>query len=151
MAADAWRGGPGPGLHRTPTHARSSKPPRIPIAPLTLFDAALDEDKRLGSPFESARTLFARGRVLRRARRRRAAREPLERALSEFEGMGARLWAARVAKELERTAARRATNGDLRSSDVQIARLAAVGRTNREIAQALFVSTKTVEAALSRV
>jgi DNA-binding NarL/FixJ family response regulator len=65
--------------------------------------------------------------------------------------MGARLWAVRTAKELERTAARRAANGELTPSDAQVARLAASGRTNREIAQALFVSTKTVEAALSRV
>ena len=118
---------------------------------LTLFDAALDADEKLGSGFESARTLFARGRVLRRWKRRRVARESLEAALTGFEEMGARLWAARVAKELERTAARRAVNGELTQSDAQVARLAASGRTNREIAQTLFVSTKTVEAALSRV
>jgi DNA-binding CsgD family transcriptional regulator len=118
---------------------------------LTLFDAALDADAKLGSGFESARTLFARGRVLRRWKRRRAARESLEAALTGFEEMGARLWAVRVAKELERTATRRAVNGELTPSDAQVARLAATGRTNREIAQTLFVSTKTVEAALSRV
>jgi DNA-binding CsgD family transcriptional regulator len=118
---------------------------------LTLFDAALDADEKLGSEFESARTLFARGRVLRRWKRRRAARESLEAALALFEGMGARLWAARVAQELERTATRRAVNGELTPADAQIARLAASGRTNREIAQTLFISTKTVEAALSRV
>jgi DNA-binding CsgD family transcriptional regulator len=118
---------------------------------LTLFDDALDADEKLGSEFESARTLFARGRVLRRWKRRRAARESLEAALALFEGMGARLWAARVAQELERTATRRAVNGELTPADAQIARLAASGRTNREIAQTLFISTKTVEASLSRV
>jgi DNA-binding CsgD family transcriptional regulator len=118
---------------------------------LALFDAALDVDEQLGSGFERARTLFARGRVLRRWRRRRTARESLEAALTGFEEMGARLWAVRVAQELERTAKRRAVNGELTPSDTQIARLAATGRTNREIAQTLFVSTKTVEAALSRV
>jgi DNA-binding CsgD family transcriptional regulator len=118
---------------------------------LTLFAAALDADEQLGSGFERARTLFARGRVLRRWKRRRAARESLEVALTAFEEMGARLWAARVAQELERTASRRAVDGELTPSDAQIARLAASGRTNREIAQTLFVSTKTVEAALSRV
>jgi DNA-binding CsgD family transcriptional regulator len=117
-------------------------------AALTLFDAALDE--QLGSAFESARTLFARGRLLRRCKRRRAARESLEAALRAFEGIGARLWAVRVAQELERTATRRVVNGELTPSDAQVARLAASGRTNREIAQTLFVSTKTVEAALSR-
>jgi DNA-binding CsgD family transcriptional regulator/tetratricopeptide (TPR) repeat protein len=118
---------------------------------LALFDAALAADEKLGSEFEGARTLFARGRVLRRWRRRRAARESLEAALAGFEAMGARLWADRVATDLERTTARRAVDGELTRSDAQIARLAASGRTNREIAQTLFVSTKTVEAALSRV
>jgi DNA-binding CsgD family transcriptional regulator len=118
---------------------------------LSLFDSALDADETLGSEFKTARTLFARGRVLRRWKRRRAARESLEAVLTRFEEMGARLWAIRVANELERTAARRAVKGELTQSDAQIARLAARGSTNREIAQTLFVSAKTVEAALSRV
>src|SRR6185436_11670463 len=118
---------------------------------LTLFDGALATDEQLGSGFESARTLFARGRVLRRWKRRRAARDSLESALTSFEAMGAQLWALRVTQELERTAARRVVDGELTPSDAQVARLAASGRTNREIAQTLFVSTKTVEAALSRV
>lgn len=118
---------------------------------VALFDAALAADDRLGSEFESARTLFARGRVLRRWKCRRAARESLESALTKFDAMGAQLWAVRVAQELERTAIRRAVSGELTPSDAQIARLAANGRTNREIAQSLFVGTKTVEAALSRV
>ena len=118
---------------------------------LALFEAALDTDRQLGSAFEIARTLLARGRVLRRWRRRHAARESLEAALSRFEEMGAQLWAVRVAGDLERTAAYRTVNGEVAPSDAQIARLAASGRTNREIAQTLFVSTKTVEAALSRV
>jgi DNA-binding CsgD family transcriptional regulator len=118
---------------------------------LALFDAALAADEQLGSEFESARTLFSRGRVLRRWRRRRAARASLESALTRFEAIGAQLWALRVAQELERTATRRPVNGELTASDAQVARLAATGRTNREIAQTLFVSPKTVEAALSRV
>jgi DNA-binding CsgD family transcriptional regulator len=125
--------------------------PLDPARTLALFQSALDADEKLGSGFERARTLFARGRVLRRWKRRRVARESLAAALTGFEEMGARLWAVRTAKELERTAARRAANGELTPSDAQVARLAASGRTNREIAQALFVSTKTVEAALSRV
>ena len=65
--------------------------------------------------------------------------------------MGAHLWTIRVAQEAERTATRRVGAGELSPSDAQIARLAASGRTNREIAQTLFVSPKTVEAGLSRV
>src|SRR4029079_9978520 len=74
---------------------------------LALFDAALAANDRLGTEFQSARTLFARGRVLRRWKRRRAARESLESALTRFEAMGAQLWAVRVAQDLERTAAQR--------------------------------------------
>jgi DNA-binding NarL/FixJ family response regulator len=118
---------------------------------LKLFDGALASDELLGSEFESARTLFARGRVLRRWKRRRSARDSLESALTSFQAMGAELWALRVTQELERTAARRVVDGELTPSDAQVARLAASGRTNREIAQTLFVSAKTVEAALSRV
>ena len=118
---------------------------------LRTFDEALDEHRRLGSAFDEARTLFARGRVLRRARRRRLARESLADAAALFERLGARLWAERTRRELERTGTRPVRGDELTPSEAQVARLAASGRTNREIAQALFVSPKTVEAALSRV
>ena len=59
--------------------------------------------------------------------------------------------APRVTQELERTAAPRVVDGELTPSDAQAARLAASGRTDREIAQTLFVSTKTVEAHLRNI
>jgi DNA-binding CsgD family transcriptional regulator len=118
---------------------------------LGLFDEALDEHRRLGSAFDEARTLFARGRVLRRAKRRRLARESLGEAVERFDELGACLWAARARRELERTGTRWARGDALTASEEHVARLAASGRTNREIAQELFVSPKTVEAALSRV
>ena len=118
---------------------------------LEMFDDAFDEHRRLGSAFEEARTLLTRGRVLRRARRRQLARESLSEAVALFDELGARLWAQRARRELARTGGRRVRGDELTPSEAQIARLAASGRTNREIAQALFVSPKTIEAALSRV
>jgi len=99
---------------------------------------------------ELARTLLAAGQIERRARRKQAARQLLERALEIFEAAGARLWASRVRRELERAAARSA-HGTLTASEQRVARLAADGLTNREVAAQLFMSPKTVEANLARV
>jgi DNA-binding CsgD family transcriptional regulator len=137
----------GPALRARALVAATTDPERTH----ELFDDALDEHRRLGTAFEEARTLLARGRVLRRARRRRLARESLSEAAALFAELGAQLWAQRARRELARTGGRRGTGDQLTPSEAQIARLAASGRTNREIAQALFVSPKTVEAALSRV
>ena len=53
-------------------------------------------------PLQRGRTLLARGSVQRRLRRRAAARESLESALSEFEELGAQLWAERAREEFAR-------------------------------------------------
>jgi DNA-binding CsgD family transcriptional regulator len=103
----------------------------------------------LGQPFELARTLLAEGVIERRFRQKRRAREPLERALRILEELGAPLWAARARDELRRLGLRRAPH-DLTETEERIARLAARGLTNREIAAAAFVSQKTVEANLRR-
>jgi DNA-binding CsgD family transcriptional regulator len=68
-----------------------------------------------------------------------------------FAGLGTRLWRERARLELERTGVYRAGGGDLSAAERQVADLAASGATNREIAAALFMSVKTVEAHLSRV
>ncbi len=103
-----------------------------------------------------ARALTDLGAHLRRLGRGREAREPLREALSAAEGMGAALIAERAASEL--TAAggrprRRALRGPaaLTPAELRTARLAAVGRSNREIAEELVVSSKTVQFHLSNV
>jgi DNA-binding CsgD family transcriptional regulator len=114
------------------------------------FEQALTEHERLSAPFERARTLLAVGSVRRRARQKRAARETLEQALSLFEELGATLWAEQAREELARIGGRRVQH-ELTAAEQRVAALAAEGRSNKEIAAALFVTPHTVESHLSRV
>jgi DNA-binding NarL/FixJ family response regulator len=114
------------------------------------FADALALHERLSLPLDRARTELVRGAVLRRAKRRRAARESLEAALATFERLGAGLWAARARAELSRVGGRAASRGDLTAGERRIAELVAEGKTNKEVAASLFVSVRTVEAALTR-
>ena len=110
---------------------------------------ALTEHERIELPFDRARALLVRGVIQRRARRRAEARRSLEQALGEFERIGTPRLADRAREELARTGQHR--SGDqLTESEQRTAELAASGLTNREIAAALFVSPKTVEANLAR-
>jgi DNA-binding CsgD family transcriptional regulator len=102
-------------------------------------------------PFERGRTLLVRGALERRARRRRQAKASFEQALAIFEHVGARLWAERARGELERVGLRRTVGGGLTEGERRVAELAARGLTNREVAATLFMSTKTVDANLTRV
>jgi DNA-binding CsgD family transcriptional regulator len=102
-------------------------------------------------PFEHARTLLAAGTIERRAKRKAEAREDLERAGAIFDELGTRLWSERARRELERTGIYRAGGRELSAAERQVADLAASGATNKEIAAALFMSVKTVEAHLSRI
>ena len=103
---------------------------------------------------EHARALCDLGAALRRANRRTAAREPLRAALDLADACGARLLAERARQELRAAGGRprrpRVSGVDaLTASERRIARMAAEGLSNPDIAQALFVTTKTVEAHLS--
>ena len=100
-------------------------------------------------PFERGRTLLALGQVLRRRNERRAARAALEEALATFAKLGVQPWADRARSELARLPVRRAPS-DLTPTEEHIARLAASGLTNKEVASRAFVSVKTVEANLAR-
>jgi DNA-binding CsgD family transcriptional regulator len=101
-------------------------------------------------PYERARTLLVQGQVLRRLKRKREARIALDEAAAVFGRLGADAWVARATSERQRVASRQAPQG-LTPSELQMARLAAEGRTNPEIAAQAFVSRKTVEATLARV
>jgi DNA-binding CsgD family transcriptional regulator len=120
---------------------------RLPEA-IAEFEEALARHERLPSPFERARTLVGYGATLRRAKQKRAAREALAEAAAIFDGLEAPLWAARARAEAERISGRRSTTG-LTPTEQRVARLAADGLANKEIAAALFISTKTVEQNLS--
>jgi DNA-binding CsgD family transcriptional regulator len=114
------------------------------------LERALAAHERLPMPLELGRTLLTRGVVQRRMRRRALARETLEQALALFEGRGATLWAARARSEMARIGVRSGAQVDLTPVEQRIAALVAQGCTNREIAASLSLSTKTVEANLSR-
>ncbi len=103
-----------------------------------------------------ARALADLGAHLRRLGRGREAREPLREALAAAEEMGAVLIAERAAAELTASGGRprrRALRGPaaLTPAELRTARLAARGQSNREIAEELVVSTKTVQYHLSNV
>jgi DNA-binding NarL/FixJ family response regulator len=119
------------------------------------FDAALAGSGVEGE-FERARTLLAFGERLRRLRRRRDAREPLQLALGSFEHIGATSWADRAEAELRATGERvrprgRLPHEELTPQELQVALAAADGLTNKEIAARLFLSPKTVEFHLTHV
>ena len=119
-------------------------------AAVAAFTRALAYHDRVPEPFERARTLLAQGESLRRFRRRGHAREALAGALAIFAELGAPRWQERAASELARTG-HRESGSDLSPTEGQIARLVAAGRTNREVAETLFMSTHTVEAHLTRI
>jgi len=118
------------------------------------LEAGLEAHRRLAMPFEEARTLLAAGEVHRRQRHKHKALAVLKAALAIFERLGAPLWQRRVTDELARlgTHATRAGQGPaLTATEQRVAELVAAGHTNPEIAAALFMGQRTVEAHLSRV
>ena len=118
---------------------------------LDALERAVTLVERASLPLEQGRTLLALGATRRRDRRQRPAREALEEALAIFERLGAVLWAGKARDELGRIGGRKAAVGELTEAQRRVAQLAAGGLTNREIAQALFMSVRTVEGHLSHV
>ncbi|MDN5861699.1 MAG: helix-turn-helix transcriptional regulator, partial [Pseudonocardia sp.] len=109
-----------------------------------------------GSParLEHAKALAALGGALRRAGRIREAREPLRHAVELAQACDALGLVERARAELYAAGGRprRAAStgpGSLTAGERRVVELAACGATNREVAQALFVTPKTVELHLS--
>jgi DNA-binding CsgD family transcriptional regulator len=103
---------------------------------------------------EHAKALAAIGTGLRHARRPQEAREPLRRALELAEVCGAVGLVDRIRSDLYAAGGRPRTTAlkgvdALTASERRVASLAAEGKTNRDIAQTLFVTPKTVEVHLS--
>jgi DNA-binding NarL/FixJ family response regulator len=115
-----------------------------------LFDEAIAWYESADRPVDLARTLLVRGRVERRARRRGAARESLTKALMLFDALGARPWSEQTAHELSRISGRRREN-DLTQTEQHVADLVSQGLSNKEVAGALFVTVRTVEAHLTKI
>ena len=106
-------------------------------------------------PFAHARLLLCLGEAERRAGRPAIARPLIADARDEFERLGARSWLGRAGTELRAAGGRRRTASDpvdgLTDRERDVARAIAAGRTNPEIAAALFVSVKTIETHASKV
>ncbi len=115
------------------------------------LDRALAHHAGLDLPLERGRTLLAKGRVHRRRKEKRRAREALEEAATIFDRLGARLWAQRTHTELSRIGLRPPSAHDLSQTEAQVAGLAAGGMTNRQIARALFLSPRSVDGVIARI
>ena len=104
---------------------------------------------------ERAKALVELGAALRRSGQRATSREYLRRGLELAEVCGAAPLVQRARTELRATGARPprtavAGIAALTPSERRVVELAAAGRSNHEIAQALYITTKTVEAHLTR-
>jgi DNA-binding NarL/FixJ family response regulator len=114
------------------------------------YQRALRLHERDTRPFDQARTQLVYGEWLRRGKRRRDARPQLHDALRTFQSLGARPWADRAHTELTATGATAPQPAApdvlaaLTPQELQIARLAARGLPNRDIAAQLFLSPRTV-------
>jgi len=120
-----------------------------------LFTSALAQDLA-GYPFLRARTLFSLGRWLRRRRRSSESRVPFRESVALFDALGAVTWSRRARQELRATGenvGRRAPDfrDRLTAQELQIARLAAEGLSNRQIAERLFLSPRTIGGHLYRM
>jgi DNA-binding CsgD family transcriptional regulator len=108
-----------------------------------------------GAKLELARSLTELGAALRRGRRGKEARAPLRRAVELARECGSKAAEQRALDELGASGERAAADGDgpvevLTPSELRAARMAAAGRSNREIAQELFVTPRTIEVHLTR-
>jgi RNA polymerase sigma factor (sigma-70 family) len=115
-----------------------------------LYEEAIERLGRSRMRVDLARAHLVYGEWLRRERRRRDARSELRVAHELFCDFGMEAFAERARIELEATGERaRKRNVDtldqLTPQESQVARLAAEGSTNREIAAQLFISPSTVE------
>jgi DNA-binding CsgD family transcriptional regulator len=116
----------------------------------SLLGEAVARHEGVGDPFGRARALLALGVVQRRERRQRAPREALREALAGFEELGAATWAAKAREELASVGGRRRVDG-LTPAERRVAALVADGRTNREVAAALFLGERTVASHLTHI
>ncbi|MFI2608154.1 helix-turn-helix transcriptional regulator [Kitasatospora sp. NPDC018619] len=119
------------------------------------FRSAFDLDMSR-TPFVRARLMLAYGTWLRRRRRVMEARAPLRIARESFAAMGVEPWRERAAQELRSAGEGSRSQGRpdrdlLTPQEVQIARLAAQGLSNKEIGRQLHLSPRTIGTHLYRI
>ena len=128
---------------------------RLPAAEAA-FGRAAGALEGVTSPFQWALLEFVHGQVLRRAGQRRAAAERLSAARERFAGLRARPYLERCEQELAACglapAKRSAFDPSrLTAQELAVARLVAVGMSNRQVASELFISIKTVQFHLTHI
>jgi len=116
----------------------------------SLYREAIERLGRTRLAPELGRAHLLYGEWLRREHRRVDAREELRTAHHLFTDLGVEAFAERARLELQATGERARkrtvdTRDKLTPQETQIARLAAEGHTNRQIAARLFISASTVE------
>ena len=117
------------------------------------LESAIEAHREMAGPFETARALLVLGTVLRRTRKRRAARGSLTEALELFESLHASTWSARV-RALLGSSGLADDDSHVRKltpSERRVVELVTAGSTNREAADRLFVSVRAVEVHLTNV
>lgn len=114
-------------------------------------ERAVAHHRQIDQPFELARSLLIAGSVHRRTKAKKRARDALTEAVEIFAGLQATPWTDRAQNEIDRIGGRHAPATELTPTEDQVADLVAGGLTNKEVAERLFLSVKTVEANLSRV
>jgi DNA-binding CsgD family transcriptional regulator len=120
------------------------------VAANAFVEQALVEHERLPMPFELARTRLLFGTILRRSGFRTDARRELQCALDEFVRLGTPVQAELAEEALSSIGGASSATG-LTAGEGRVAALVAAGQTNREVADALFMSVRTVESHLSRI
>jgi ATP/maltotriose-dependent transcriptional regulator MalT len=135
-------------------YARAVLAPEDAAEQLFLIGLALDVTN---TPWPRARLQLSYGRWLRRQQRVTESRQPLQASLQTFQRIGATRWAEEALDELEASGAHiqdSAGSSTLKLLSVQeskIARLVVQGLSNREIAQQLYLSPRTVSSHLYRI
>jgi DNA-binding CsgD family transcriptional regulator len=126
------------------------------VSGIGLLEQAVTHLQRSPARLEHALALLELGAATRRAGRRGDARKPLREALELSRACGADAIAVRAHDELIAAGARprrdpTESRSNLTASELRVARMAAEGMTNRQIAQALFLTENTIETHLRSV
>jgi DNA-binding CsgD family transcriptional regulator len=117
---------------------------------IQLLEDAVARHEEVDDLYGRSRALLALGIVRRRARQKRAAREAIAEALEGFEQLGAATWIERCKSELGSIGGRSREDG-LTPAERRVAALVVEGRTNREVAAALFLGERTVASHLTHI
>jgi DNA-binding CsgD family transcriptional regulator len=123
---------------------------RDPAGAVGAVAPVIGEARELGLALEAGRCLLVLGTAQRKSRQRRAAAGSLDEAVARFRDLGAARWQELAAAQRARLAAGR-DDDSLTPTERRVAELIAAGHSNPEIAAALFISVKTVEANLTRI